>query len=193
MDFDPQTDPLLFDDPDESATAPSRDARALHLQRVPLFSGLNEDELGRVAELSRIAEVPAGTVVTQTGEPGDSFFIIIDGAVTVRTPVGVDRQLQPGDFFGEMSLIDGEPRSATIVASTDLRLLIVDRSHFCPRGGSVSKIVEAEVPNPRSPKSQLQSHVPSRRRTEDVRARSCFAAPRRPTQSGGVASDFRDG
>ena len=130
MDFDPRTDPLLFDDADEGATAPSRDARALHLQRVPLFSGLNEDELGRVAELSRIAEVPAGTVVTQTGEPGDSFFIIIDGAVTVRTPAGADIQLQPGDFFGEMSLLDGEPRSATIVATTDLRLLIVDRSHF---------------------------------------------------------------
>src|SRR6266849_3269193 len=42
----------------------------------------------------------------------------------------VRSQLRPGDFFGEMSLLDGEPRSATIVATTDLRLLIVDRSHF---------------------------------------------------------------
>src|SRR5215472_13318393 len=100
MDFDPRTDPLLFDDPDEGATAPSRDARALHLQRVPLFGGLNDDELGRVAELSRIAEVPAGTVVTQTGEPRDSFFIIINGAMTVQTTVGADRQLQPRDFCG---------------------------------------------------------------------------------------------
>jgi CRP/FNR family transcriptional regulator/CRP/FNR family cyclic AMP-dependent transcriptional regulator len=136
MDFDPRTDRLPFNDPDEAeqaragATVPSHNARILHLQRVPLFSGLNDDELRRVAELSRIAEAPAGTVVTQIGEPGDSFFIIIDGAVTVRTPVGAGIQLQPGDFFGEMSLLDGEPRSATIVASTDLRLLIVDRSHF---------------------------------------------------------------
>jgi CRP/FNR family transcriptional regulator, cyclic AMP receptor protein len=68
--------------------------------------------------------------VTQIGEPGDSFFIIIDGAVGVRTPVGAGSELHPGDFFGEMSLCDGEPRSATIVATTDLRLLIVDRSHF---------------------------------------------------------------
>src|SRR5499425_3554408 len=136
MDLDPRTDRVSFNDPDEAeqararATVPSHDARILHLQRVPLFSGFNEDELRRVAELSRIAEVPAGTVVTQRGEPGDSFFIIIDGAVAVRTPVGADRQLQPGDFFGEMSLLDGEPRSATIVATTDVRLLIVDRSHF---------------------------------------------------------------
>jgi CRP/FNR family transcriptional regulator, cyclic AMP receptor protein len=133
MDFDPRTDRLPFNDPDEAEqarTIPSHDARIRHLQRVPLFSGFNEDELRRVAELSRIAEVPAGTVVTQIGEPGDAFFIIIDGSVAVRTPVGAGSQLQPGDFFGEMSLLDGEPRSATIVATTDLRLLIVDRSHF---------------------------------------------------------------
>ena len=66
----------------------------------------------------------------QDWEPGDSFFVIIDGTVAVRTPVGTGAQLHPGEFFGEMSLLDGEPRSATIVATTDLRLLVVDRSHF---------------------------------------------------------------
>ena len=136
MDFDPRTDRLPFNDPDEAeqaragATVPSHDARIRHLQRVPLFSGFNEDELRRVAELSRIVEVPVGTVITQIGEPGDSFFVLIDGTVTVRTPVGAGSQLHPGDFFGEMSLLDGEPRSATIAATTDLRLLVVDRSHF---------------------------------------------------------------
>jgi hypothetical protein len=136
MEFDRQTDRLPFHDPDEAeqargdAAAPSHDSRIRHLRRVPLFSGFNENELRRVAELSRIVEVPAGTVVTQIGEPGDSFFIIIDGAVAVRTPVGAGSELHPGDFFGEMSLVDGEPRSATIVATTDLRFLIVDRSHF---------------------------------------------------------------
>ncbi len=137
MEFDRRsTDRLPFHDPDEAeqahagATAPSRDAQRRHLQRVPLFSGFNEDELRRVAELSRIVEAPVGTVITQIGEAGDSFFVIIDGRAAVRTPVGAGSQLQPGDFFGEMSLLDGEPRSATIVATTDLRLLIVDRSHF---------------------------------------------------------------
>ena len=136
MAFDPRTDRLPFSDLDESkdtlAGAPemSDDARIRHLQRVPLFAGFNEDELRRVAQLSRVAEIPAGTTVTQIGSPGDSFFIIIDGAVAVRTPIGQGSELRPGDFFGEMSLLDGEPRSATIVATTDLRLLIVDRSHF---------------------------------------------------------------
>lgn len=137
MEFDPRsTDRLPFHDLDEGeqahagATVAPRDTRIRHLQRVPLFSGFNEDELRRVADLSRVVETPAGSVVTQVGEPGDSFFVIIDGTVTVRTPVGAGSELHPGDFFGEMSLLDGEPRSATIVAATDLRLLIVDRSNF---------------------------------------------------------------
>lgn len=69
--------------------------------------------------------------MTEMGTPGDSFFVIVDGRVSVRTPVGVvGDPLRPGDFFGEMSLLDGEPRSATVTAVTDLRLLVVDRLHF---------------------------------------------------------------
>jgi CRP-like cAMP-binding protein len=137
MEFDrDSTERLPFHDPDEAkrpypgAVAASRDARIRHLQRVPLFAGFNEAELRRVAELSRIVESPAGTMITQIGAPGDSFFVLIDGTVVVRTPVGAGSELRPGDFFGEMSLLDGDPRSATIVATTDLRLLVVDRSHF---------------------------------------------------------------
>src|ERR1700716_1406854 len=134
MEIDPRI-PLPFHDPDEAeqsyagAAEPSSDAQLRYLQRVPLFSGF-KDELRRVAEHSRIVDAPAGTVITQIGDAGDSFFIIIDGTAAVRTPVGAGSQLQPGDCFGEMSLVDGEPRSATIVATTDLRLLVVDRLHF---------------------------------------------------------------
>ena len=135
MEIDPRMR-LPFHDPAEAepsyagAAEPSGDAQLRHLQRVPLFSGFNEGELRRVAEHTRIVDAPAGTVITQIGDAGDSFFIIIDGTAGVRTPVGAGSQLQPGDCFGEMSLVDGEPRSATIVATTDLRLLVVDRSHF---------------------------------------------------------------
>ena len=136
MEFDRRsTDRLPFHDPEEAeqtqaGSAPSRDARIRHLQRVPLFSGFSEDELRRVVDLSEIVELPAGSVVAQMGEPGDSFFVIIDGTVAVQTPVGTGGELRPGDFFGEMSLLDGEPRSATITAATDLRLLIVARTNF---------------------------------------------------------------
>jgi CRP-like cAMP-binding protein len=117
MEIDPRIR-LPFHDPDEAeesyagAAEPSGDAQLRHLQRVPLFTGFNEDELRRVAEHSRILEAPAGTVITQIGDAGDSFFIIIDGTAAVRTPVGAGGQLQPGDCFGEMSLEDGslDPR-----------------------------------------------------------------------------------
>jgi CRP-like cAMP-binding protein len=108
----------------------SVDTRIEHLRRVPLFSDCTDEELRRIADISRIVEIPAGTVVTQMGAPGDSFFFIIDGQVSVQTPVGAGDMLTPGDFFGEMSLLDGEPRSATVTAITDLRMLVVDRSHF---------------------------------------------------------------
>jgi cyclic nucleotide-binding protein len=76
----------------------------------------------------KLVESSAGTVITTLGQPGDSFFVIIDGTVAMRTPIGPGAELHPGDFLGEMSLLDGEPRSATIVATTDVRLLIVDRA-----------------------------------------------------------------
>lgn len=112
------------------ATAGSDDPRLRHLRRVPLFSGFAEDELRRVAGISRILEAPAGTVLTRIGTPGESFFVMIDGKAAVQTQIGVGDPLQPGYFFGEMSLLDGEPRSATITAMTDVRLLVVERSHF---------------------------------------------------------------
>jgi CRP-like cAMP-binding protein len=117
-------------EPDVAAAGGADDARIQHLQRVPLFSGLTEDQLRRVAAISKVVELPAEAVLTRMGEPGDSFFVLIDGRAAVQTQIGVSDPLQPGDFFGEMSLLDGEPRSATITATTDVRLLVVERAHF---------------------------------------------------------------
>jgi hypothetical protein len=104
MEFDSRADRLPFHDEDETVPAPddtptSSDTQIRHLQRVPLFSGFTEDELRRIVELSRIVEVAAGTVVTEMGEPGDSFFVIIDGTVTARTPIGTGSELRhdPGE------------------------------------------------------------------------------------------------
>lgn len=72
----------------------------------------------------------AGTPLTRAGEPGDEFFLIIDG--TARAEVSAEKQvmLHPGEFFGEMSLLDGGPRSATVLADTPNRLLVISRRHF---------------------------------------------------------------
>ena len=91
------------------------DGRIDHLRRVSLFAECTDVELRRIADISRIAEHPAGSVLTKVGTPGDSFFLIIDGRVSVETPVGIGDPLHPGDFFGEMSLLDGDlaqPRSS---------------------------------------------------------------------------------
>jgi CRP-like cAMP-binding protein len=144
MEFPPESDnilPLYRPDilplhaPEEADTLEtpagrSGDARMDHLRRVPLFHDCTDEELRRIAAISRTVETPAGTVVTELGKPGDSFFFIVDGRVSVQTPVGVGDPLRPGDFFGEMSLLDGEPRSATVTAMTDLRLLVIERAQF---------------------------------------------------------------
>jgi CRP/FNR family transcriptional regulator/CRP/FNR family cyclic AMP-dependent transcriptional regulator len=136
MDFPRVSDDISpLHGPEETDTrdvfaAGSGDTRIDHLRRVPLFNDCTDEELRRIADMSKIVETPAGTVLTEVGTPGDSFFFVIDGRVSVQTLVRVGDPLLPGDFFGEMSLLDGEPRSATIIATTDVRLIVVDRSHF---------------------------------------------------------------
>lgn len=111
--------------------APIRqDEKIEHLQRVPVFQGCSQRQLRALARITDVVEQPAGTILTQAGEPGTEFFLIVDG--TVRAEVSAQKQVQlgPGDFFGEMSLIDGGPRSATVVAETSIRLLVIDRRNF---------------------------------------------------------------
>jgi CRP-like cAMP-binding protein len=100
------------------------------LKEVSLFEECSLRQLRSVAKIARVFDVAAGTVLTRAGEPGDEFFLIVDGAA--RADVSPDRHvlLRPGEFFGEMSLLDGGPRSATVVADTSVRLLVISRRHF---------------------------------------------------------------
>ena len=82
-----------------------------------------------MAAISKVVELPAGTVLTRKGESGEEFFVIVDGWPRWIAP-RKRRRLGPGDFFGEMSLLDGEPRSATVRAETDVRLLVILRRNF---------------------------------------------------------------
>ncbi len=107
-----------------------RDEKIRHLDRVPMFEDCSLKELRAVADISKIVEVPERTVLCRAGEPGDEFFVIVDGTALVTLTPQRKHRLRPGEFFGEMSLLDGEPRSATVKAETDLRLLVIDRRHF---------------------------------------------------------------
>jgi CRP/FNR family cyclic AMP-dependent transcriptional regulator len=100
------------------------------LQEVPIFEGCSQRQLQSVAGIARVFEAPAGTVLTRAGDPGDEFFLILDGTVSVGVSIGQPVLLRPGEFFGEMSLLDGDPRSATVVTDTPVRLLVVNRGDF---------------------------------------------------------------
>jgi CRP/FNR family cyclic AMP-dependent transcriptional regulator len=100
------------------------------LRRVPIFGGLAKATLLEVAR--RVMEVahPAGTTLVREGDPGDALCIIVEGTVEVIKDGRGVAQMTGGDFFGEISLIDGKPRSATVVAVEDTVLLMLGSSDF---------------------------------------------------------------
>jgi CRP-like cAMP-binding protein len=97
------------------------------LGRMPLFSACSQRELGQVAALTVPAELKKGTVLTREGAAGGLAFIIATGRAEVTRRGKRLARLGPGDVVGELSLIDGEPRSATVTALSDLEVLELDR------------------------------------------------------------------
>jgi len=107
-----------------------RSSKVALLQKVPLFRALSRAQLEQIARLADELDVPAGKRLATAGETGLELFVIVDGSATVRAGRGRTSRLGPGEFFGEMSLVDGGPRSATVEAATDMKLLVVGRREF---------------------------------------------------------------
>ncbi|HEX6599422.1 MAG TPA: Crp/Fnr family transcriptional regulator [Gemmatimonadaceae bacterium] len=105
------------------------------LATIPLFSGLPEEELERFAELTRERSYPKGSVILFQDDPGDSLFVLRAGRVKVVL-IGEDGRevilgvLEPGAHFGELALIDDQPRSAHVIAMEDAQLLVLRREDF---------------------------------------------------------------
>jgi len=108
----------------------SQGDKIAQLEKVPLLAECSRRQLRAVARISEVREVAEGAVITRAGDPGDEFFLIVDGRARVEVSARKRPRLGPGEFFGEMSLLDGEPRSATIVAETPMRLLVIPRREF---------------------------------------------------------------
>jgi CRP-like cAMP-binding protein len=100
------------------------------LSRVPLFSNLGSRELGEVGRLTDEIDVPAGQALTREGQSGGEFFVILQGSVEVDKGGTVVASLGPGDFLGEIALIDGGPRTATATTTSPARLLVLARREF---------------------------------------------------------------
>ena len=108
----------------------SRDAKLELLGAVPLFRACSKRDLRRIASLAEEIEVSAGKVLTRQGQPGWEFFVIAEGEAKASMRGRGTVSLKRGSFFGEMSLLDGGPRTATVAAETDMHLLVLSSRSF---------------------------------------------------------------
>ena len=93
------------------------------LSRVPIFSGCSQKEINVIAHAVKEVSHKAGTVIAREGEPGVGLFVLVDGTAKVTIGGATKSKLGPGDFFGEIALLDGGPRTATVTATSDVQLL----------------------------------------------------------------------
>ena len=95
------------------------------LRTVPALSGLNARQLSKLVRLVDVVNVKPGQLLTQEGKFGQQAFIVLDGSAEVIISGNLRRTVGPGEFIGEMAMIDRQPRSATVVAKTPMRLAVI--------------------------------------------------------------------
>lgn len=102
------------------------------LRGVALFQGLSKRELRAILEVAKEVEFAAGGRIVSEGKSGAGFHLILEGSAKVSARGRTFRRLGPGEYFGEISLIDGGPRSATVAAEGDVRTLSLVSWEFLP-------------------------------------------------------------
>jgi CRP/FNR family cyclic AMP-dependent transcriptional regulator len=125
------------------------------LKRVPIFSDLDRKELERIAASMKQRTFSAGDTVTSEGQAGVGFFVIEEGQATVTVGGEQRRKLGPGDYFGEVALLNESARTATITAETDLRCYGLTSWEFRPlvetHGSIAWKLLQAMSKTYQSP------------------------------------------
>jgi len=111
-------------------TGSTKAERVELLSRVPLFSSLSKRNLRKIAEAATDARYRPFATIVREGEPGDTFFAIVDGTAKVVRGTRKAATLQSGDFFGEISLIDGGPRTASVIAESTMLTMRLSRATF---------------------------------------------------------------
>jgi len=107
----------------------SKNEKVELLRRIPLFAACTRRELIEVALVADEREAGADDVLTEQGDPGREFFLLIDGTVVVRRNGRKLAELGPGDWFGEIALLTDSPRTATVTAASAVDVLVItDRS-----------------------------------------------------------------
>jgi CRP/FNR family cyclic AMP-dependent transcriptional regulator len=100
------------------------------LAQVPLFAGLSKKDLKKISSLATRLDLPAGKELTHQGAVGNEFLVVLDGTVDVKVDDEVVASRGPGDYFGEIALLDDRPRTATVVAKTPVSIEVIGRREF---------------------------------------------------------------
>ncbi len=106
------------------------DPRHKMLKAVPLFSGCDDKQLAFIATQVDDVDFATGRDLCREGGSGGEFFVILSGTAEVRRQGRQLGELRPGDFFGEIALLDGGPRTATVTAVSAMRCLVLSRAQF---------------------------------------------------------------
>ena len=117
------------------------------IKAVPLFAGLSKRQLASVAQVADELDVPAGRELTREGEIGKEFIVLIDGVADVTRDGELLNTLGPGDFLGEIAVITGHTRTATVTTRTQSKVLVLNgpalRSLFHSRRSVRAKLIDA--------------------------------------------------
>jgi CRP-like cAMP-binding protein len=104
--------------------------RLLAQTDIPLFRGLTKRDLRRVARTAELEQHVGNVEIVRAGDPGDAFHVVVDGEAEYRSLDGDTGLLHPGDYFGELALIDGAPRAAGVISMGELTTLRIGRPAF---------------------------------------------------------------
>ena len=110
-------------------TVPPQNVAEL-MGQAPIFASLSERQLRGLAKSTKVVAYPANAPIVRMGEPGIAFYIILSGAAEVRQGSRVLAHLSPGQFFGEMTLLDEQPRSADVVTQQPTECAVLSRWEF---------------------------------------------------------------
>ena len=100
------------------------------IKRVPLFADCSRSELEEIAQLADEIDLDEGKELTRLGEPGREFFVLLEGEADVTRNGNSINTLKAGDFFGEIALVEDTPRTATVTATTPMRVLVITDRAF---------------------------------------------------------------
>lgn len=121
----------------------SKDAKIDRLAKVRLFSGLNHRQLEHLAEITDEVDVKAGRVLAREGEPAHVAYVIVSGQAAVTVDGQKVGLLGPGEMVGEMGLIDGGTRAATVTAETDMDVYVIEPGRFATLLDDVPSLTKA--------------------------------------------------